>query len=89
MEKPQVHSCGLSLREHVGQLFAGLMVAGMGGGCVGTYQALIEMAELVRRENDFSVYTPQLTSQLRAEMQQAADKAELDAAFNQKKIAQA
>lgn len=41
-------------------------IAGLGGGCVQTYEALLEIAAVVKAINNYPDYTPKLTSKLLA-----------------------
>lgn len=80
-QAPNPATCGLSLREHVNKVFLALMLAGLGGGCEGTYQALMEVAEVVRREQNFATYTPTMTEQIFKEIEEAEKQAQAEAAL--------
>lgn len=56
--------CGLTWQEHVDRLMVAMMMVGMGGGCAGTYEALIEVAELIRQDQQLPVYQAQHTTEL-------------------------
>ncbi len=55
-EKP--HSCPMTLDEHVLLLINAMMALGMGGGCINTYRALVEVADYVKNEFAQEGYQP-------------------------------
>lgn len=51
-------SCGASIEEHIVDVWGGMAVAGVGGGCREVYKALVEIAEELRVRNNFAVHIP-------------------------------
>jgi hypothetical protein len=89
-QSPKLQSCGLSLREHIDKVFVALLFySGLGGGCVDTYRALVEVAEFIRRDQGFPAYEAQLTDELVKEANDAAEALKLQEATRGVKVGQA
>jgi len=49
-------ACGQPLASHILGLIGVMVMAGLGGGCVDTYRALMEVAEHLRNHENFPPY---------------------------------
>lgn len=69
-------SCGMSLEDHVKSIITGLVLAGVGAGCIDSYKAMVEVTEHIRKLKDYPTHRPtgivakieEETKQLREQM---------------------
>jgi hypothetical protein len=58
MDDDKTYACGQSIEEHIEALLEAMRRFDIGGGCEGTYRALLEMAALAKEHNGFPDYVP-------------------------------
>lgn len=74
----EAKSCGASLEQHIVDVWTGLTLVGVGGGCETTYQAIVEFAEELRQANGFDHYVPQANGLVVRTLKTAVEKAQAE-----------